>query len=97
GASRRSSRLIKPVRLGSPCLFQTLSVTTRSHIAEPGSMMEPGQRSPGALVQCLGEVGRSATGRRSPDSGNVGLRARRLLRKQGIEIDELRIVGLGLA
>jgi hypothetical protein len=26
--------LIKPVRFGSPCRFQTLSVTTRNRIAE---------------------------------------------------------------
>src|SRR4051812_43950154 len=38
---------------------------------------------------------RSMIRRRSPDSGNVGLRARCLLREQGVEIDELRIVGLG--
>src|SRR6185295_19617726 len=48
-------------------------------------MNEPGQRSPGALVQ------------RSPGLRNVGLRARCLLRQQGIEIDELRIVSLGFA
>ena len=42
-------------------------------------------------------VRRSMIRRRSAGSGNVGLRARRLLREQGIEIDELRIVVLGFA
>ena len=58
---------------------------------------EPGQCSPGALVQRLVEVQRSMTERRSPRSGNIGLRARRRLREQGVEIDELRIVSLGFA
>ena len=53
-------------------------------------MNASGQRLPGALLQrppvviCVG-------------SGDVGLRARRLLGEQGIEIDELRIVWLGFA
>jgi hypothetical protein len=40
---------------------------------------------------------RSMIPRRSPGLRNVGLRARRLLGEQGIEIDELRIVSLGFA
>src|SRR5438046_3109536 len=60
-------------------------------------MNEPGQRSPGALVQRLGEVRRSTTARRSPGLRNIGLRARYLLREQSIELDELRIVSLGFA
>src|SRR4051812_33341899 len=54
----------------------------------PAGYVEPLRR---AMIR------RRSQGLRNVGSGNVGLRARRLLGEQGVEIDELRIVSLGFA